>query len=211
MSHVQVPPVTLEDLQFFQAKHFPHTLNAFPLSSQIPTQFHPHPQTSTAPFPPTSIPNEDEEETDNLGYYPDGVKRTLTDEQIRIFRHSEIHALLRERQLAREEEEFQARFGENNEEGEDEAADVPLELNAGEQAKLDTKAKASSSGTGTRRPVDRATSSEPFAKRRSKTKLNTGNEVHLDYNENEERASHQNTRPQTASQFAGRRIISYDD
>ncbi|KAI1649984.1 uncharacterized protein F4817DRAFT_329352 [Daldinia loculata] len=36
-----------------------------------------------------------EEEDDGLGYYPDGVKRTLTDEQIAIFRHSEIEALRR--------------------------------------------------------------------------------------------------------------------
>lgn len=34
-------------------------------------------------------------EDDNLGYYPDGVKRTLTDEQIEIFRHSELEALRR--------------------------------------------------------------------------------------------------------------------
>ncbi|RYP73386.1 hypothetical protein DL771_003654 [Monosporascus sp. 5C6A] len=36
-----------------------------------------------------------EEEDDGLGYYPDGVKRTLTDEQIAIFRHSEIESLRR--------------------------------------------------------------------------------------------------------------------
>lgn len=36
-----------------------------------------------------------EEEEDDLGYYPDGVKRTLTDEQIAIFRHSELEALRR--------------------------------------------------------------------------------------------------------------------
>lgn len=42
------------------------------------------------------------EEEDDLGYYPDGVKRTLTDEQIAIFRHSEIQALLRERRYATE-------------------------------------------------------------------------------------------------------------
>lgn len=42
------------------------------------------------------------EEDDGLGYYPDGVKRTLTDEQIEIFRHSELHAL--ERQKEKEEE-----------------------------------------------------------------------------------------------------------
>jgi hypothetical protein len=38
-----------------------------------------------------------EEEDDGLGYYPDGVKRTLTDEQIAIFRHSEFEALRRAR------------------------------------------------------------------------------------------------------------------
>lgn len=41
---------------------------------------------------------EEEEEDDGLGYYPDGVKRTLTDEQIAIFRHSEIEALRRARE-----------------------------------------------------------------------------------------------------------------
>lgn len=34
-----------------------------------------------------------EEEDDGLGYYPDGVKRTLTDEQIAMFRHSELQEL----------------------------------------------------------------------------------------------------------------------
>jgi Protein of unknown function (DUF3807) len=45
------------------------------------------------------------EDDDDLGYYKDGVKRMLTNEQIKIFRHSEIHTLLRERQRLREEEE----------------------------------------------------------------------------------------------------------
>jgi len=40
--------------------------------------------------------DEEEEEDDGLGYYPDGVKRTLTDDQIAIFRHSEMEALRRE-------------------------------------------------------------------------------------------------------------------
>lgn len=38
------------------------------------------------------------EEEDDLGYYDDGVKRTLTDEQIEIFRHSELEALRKEEQ-----------------------------------------------------------------------------------------------------------------
>lgn len=44
------------------------------------------------------------QDDDGLGYYEDGNKRTLTDEQIAIFRHSEIQALLRERRLRREAE-----------------------------------------------------------------------------------------------------------
>lgn len=42
------------------------------------------------------------ESDDGLGYYADGVKRTLTDEQIAMFRNSEIYALLRERQVKQE-------------------------------------------------------------------------------------------------------------
>lgn len=45
---------------------------------------------------------EEEVEDNGLGYYPDGVKRTLTDEQIAIFRHSEIQAILRKRRHAEE-------------------------------------------------------------------------------------------------------------
>ena len=41
------------------------------------------------------------EDDDGLGYYPDGVRRTLTDEQIAIFRHTEIQTLLRERRKSR--------------------------------------------------------------------------------------------------------------
>lgn len=45
------------------------------------------------------------EEDDGLGFYPDGVKRTLTDEQIAMFRHSEIQKLLLERQRREEAEQ----------------------------------------------------------------------------------------------------------
>ena len=46
-----------------------------------------------------------ESEEDDLGYYPDGNKRTLTDDQIAMFRHSEIFAILRERQVQKENRE----------------------------------------------------------------------------------------------------------
>ena len=41
-------------------------------------------------------------DNDDLGYYPDGTKRTLTDEQIAMFRHSEVYSILRERQVRKE-------------------------------------------------------------------------------------------------------------
>lgn len=47
---------------------------------------------------------QDDDEDDGLGYYPDGVKRKLTDEQIAIFRHSEVQTLLRERRGGQVEE-----------------------------------------------------------------------------------------------------------
>ena len=49
------------------------------------------------------IENEGDED-DGLGYYNDGVKRTLTDEQIGMFRHSEIQRLLSERKQAQAQE-----------------------------------------------------------------------------------------------------------
>jgi hypothetical protein len=48
---------------------------------------------------------EEDYDDDGLGYYSDGVKRTLTDDQIAMFRHSEIQLLLRERRLKRENSE----------------------------------------------------------------------------------------------------------
>lgn len=45
----------------------------------------------------------EEKEGDDLGYYDDGVKRTLTDEQIEMFRHSELEQVARAERLAREE------------------------------------------------------------------------------------------------------------
>ena len=42
------------------------------------------------------------DDIDDLGYYADGTKRTLTDDQVAIFRHSEIQAILRTQRLAQE-------------------------------------------------------------------------------------------------------------
>ncbi|TQV96107.1 hypothetical protein V2A60_003443 [Cordyceps javanica] len=55
---------------------------------------------------------EDFEDEDDLGYYGDGVKRTLTDAQIEIFRHSE----LRELERAKEKASKQSQSGNSREE-----------------------------------------------------------------------------------------------
>lgn len=71
-----------------------------------------------AHFPGQEVPNTDvsqefkqeevhtePESSEELGYYEDGVRRTLTDEQITMFRHSEIQRLLLARRQQREQEE----------------------------------------------------------------------------------------------------------
>ena len=45
------------------------------------------------------------EEEGELGYYEDGTQRTLFDDQIAIFRHSEIHAIIRKRRQQRENDD----------------------------------------------------------------------------------------------------------
>lgn len=84
-----------DDLLAFQSKHFP--------TDPRPAPVH-YGTAETTDNDAEDYPYEGGDD-DGLGYYPDGVKRTLTDEQIQIFRHSEIHALLREKQRKQEEEE----------------------------------------------------------------------------------------------------------
>ena len=54
---------------------------------------------------PSDKQQEEGEDDDGLGYYADGVKRTLTDDQIKMFRHSEIQRLLSKRRQARSHQE----------------------------------------------------------------------------------------------------------
>jgi hypothetical protein len=53
-------------------------------------------------YDPTAEEAAYEAEEDDLGTYEDGVKRTLTHEQIELFRHSEIQQLLRAERLKQE-------------------------------------------------------------------------------------------------------------
>ena len=51
----------------------------------------------------TALAYDPVEEDDGLAYYEDGVKRTLTDEQIEVFRRSEIKQLVEQGRLPKEE------------------------------------------------------------------------------------------------------------
>ena len=77
--------VDLNLLRQFHAAHF--------LRQPVPNL-----KTACASSQTTSSDETHVEDCDHdLGYYVDGVKRALTDEQIAMFRHSEIQRLLQER------------------------------------------------------------------------------------------------------------------
>ena len=105
--------LTQADLAAFHQRTFgrPAPANSFPPFSEAATNAAStkiardgHDQSSSANGDSRDWQDQDlnETESDDLGYYADGVKRTLTEEQIAMFRHSEIYALLRIRQKERE-------------------------------------------------------------------------------------------------------------
>ncbi|KAI9044783.1 DUF3807 domain-containing protein [Aspergillus affinis] len=173
MPDLQIPNVTIEDLQTFQAQHFPG-------SAQIPTTQYQYRHDETVD---EHLDGGNAYDEDDLGYYPDGVKRTLTDEQIKIFRHSEIHTLLREKQLREEALLEEAR----------EKAEVEEEaIKSRKEAIPET--------------VDKEPTNHP---KRAEGEVE---DSVLDYGEDASVGNvRKPARPGYASQFTGRRIISYDD
>ncbi|KAJ5641824.1 hypothetical protein N7490_005824 [Penicillium lividum] len=172
---MQIPTVTLEDLQAFQAQHFPGQ--------------------ETLIEPTTEAEYGDDSDDEDLGYYPDGVKRTLTDEQIRIFRHSEIHALLRARQLEQDNAEYEAR----------------QELSEKDRT---TVVETTSTQTGTTSKNDNKDKTNKKEQNGSAPKMSKRPAEHdIDLSYEEDRQSPSVKRPQQPKHTAypGRRIISYDD
>ncbi|KAF5027579.1 hypothetical protein F66182_321 [Fusarium sp. NRRL 66182] len=86
-----IPNVSHDDLSAFHEAHFSLAALASFGSDFIDSSGQEHAR--------DDVTNEVwEEEDDGLGYYWDGAKRTLTDEQIEIFRHSELEALRKEQE-----------------------------------------------------------------------------------------------------------------
>ncbi|CAJ2500270.1 Uu.00g031230.m01.CDS01 [Anthostomella pinea] len=80
---------------------------------------------------------EEEDEDDGLGYYPDDVKRTLTDEQVAIFRHSELEGLRRvEAKVAKHKSESAALLQEAKDDAAAELIAEPIKTEHGEDEDL---------------------------------------------------------------------------
>ncbi|KUI70952.1 hypothetical protein VM1G_06016 [Cytospora mali] len=89
------------DLFSFHQAHFGHsTVALFATDFLDPKKAQQHQDYQPEGDQNAYYEEEQYEEVDGLGYYPDGVKRTLTDEQIAMFRHSEIQALLKSQEKA---------------------------------------------------------------------------------------------------------------
>jgi len=85
-----------DDLRQYHAAHFP---NAPSPESYL------HGAVAEAAQEEEATQEEYTYEDESLGYYEDGTERTLTDEQIAMFRHTEIQTILRDRRRRREEGE----------------------------------------------------------------------------------------------------------
>jgi hypothetical protein len=92
---LKVPQISQAEMIAFHEAHF-SKLATDQFQAQFLQPDHPPPEEIT--YDAADDEEYYEEEDDGLGYYPDGVKRTLTDEQIAIFRHSELEALRRARE-----------------------------------------------------------------------------------------------------------------
>lgn len=96
-SSLRIPEISQTELNSFRDEHFGQaavhdfSVNYLPHHTQNGADPSIHPREDEDNYEHY----EEQEDDEGLGYYEDGVKRTLTDEQIAIFRHSELEALRR--------------------------------------------------------------------------------------------------------------------
>jgi len=190
MAGIKVPQISEAELSSFHDAHFLRPLTEhFTAHFFRPEKINEHHDVLAADEDEYI---EDEEEDDGLGYYHDGVKRTLTDEQIAIFRHSELEALRRSRESTKIRK-----------------ATVP-ETEAGEEGEV-SEGEVSSSTPAVavkkkqkRRRGKKKSDEEPVDLRKRTWDVVEAGLATLDYGEEE------NEQP-TQEKAAQRRRISYDD
>ncbi|PGH16372.1 hypothetical protein AJ80_05222 [Polytolypa hystricis UAMH7299] len=196
----QVPAVTIEDLQAFQTRHF------------IPDNHDSVPNNISRTDAVDEAIDEDDDD-DGLGYYPDGVKRTLTDQQIEIFRHSEIQTLLRERRLAAEAL-LEVQMEEERESPK--ASKANNSSRTDNQATTDAERQMPSTDEANKIKLDKggnANQESPQARNTRPARVESTSATVLDYGE--ATSSPQVTKPVARSlprePHTGRRLISYED
>ncbi|KAK8016389.1 hypothetical protein PG993_014578 [Apiospora rasikravindrae] len=215
------PNVSQADIAAFHAAHFSLTALQHFSADFI--------ENSTAANDDTYDANDEYfegEEEDDLGYYSDGVKRTLTDEQIAIFRHSELETLRREKANGTKNSNSQSGQGENrpadtdstkqdngqqvsgSEDGELES-DTPQPISAAAKRKKARKnrkkARNSAHNSQQHEPGWFKKNVKPDLRKRTWDKVETGMDS-LDYEDAPQAESGNGTGPPTQ-----RRKISYDD
>lgn len=133
------------------------------------------------------------------------MKRTLTDEQIRIFRHSEIHALQRKRQLEQDEAEYEARARKGSVESGVSAEGKVYrdELPRDENRATDV---AHTQGQNRRRSSDGV-----MSKKRGNHKTQNEPSQTLDYEDVEQSLARKPRPVDPRAAYPGRKIISYED
>ncbi|KAM7222923.1 Protein of unknown function (DUF3807) domain containing protein [Rhypophila decipiens] len=87
-----IPEISSADFHAFHEAHFSQLATSHFLSHFLRPG---HNAPEQIPTHPGDEQHSEDWEDDGLGYYDDGVKRTLTDAQIAIFRHSELESLRR--------------------------------------------------------------------------------------------------------------------
>ncbi|PGH12752.1 hypothetical protein AJ79_04113 [Helicocarpus griseus UAMH5409] len=184
----QIPSVTMNDLQEFQARHFLQNAND-PLYSMMPAT------------------GEEELVDDELGYYPGGAKRTLTDEQIEIFRHSEIQKLQREKRL---------KDMEDREKAEEQFAGDKADNSPVDMGQLEARSKQSPQNHEREKSRDDEEAGDNITDRttteRGTQEQNKETEAPLEEYGREGTTSSRSQRPpSSASNPFGRRLVSYDD
>lgn len=132
------------------------------------------------------------------------MKRTLTDEQIRIFRHSEIHALLRKRQLEQDEAEYEARARKLSTDG-GVSAEEQTHREGLVQDEKNVDHAAHGQGQDCRRSLGGTKS-----KKRGNHERNEPSQT-LDYEDVEQNPARKTRPTDTRAPFPGRKIISYED
>lgn len=146
---------------------------------------------------------EEEEEDDGLGYYPDGVKRTLTDDQIAMFRHSELQALERAREKATDNPPATSNITTNCN-GDYDDGELPDDIEEVQTPALKTSKKKNKKKRGKGKGNEtKRWSPDPERRKRTWDVVETGLDG-LDYGET-------GVSTQPAEQGAQRRRITYDD